>query len=411
MDWTRGRIIGRGSSATVYAATCSQSGEVLAVKSVMLSKSEPLQREGRILSSLSSTYVVGYKGFDITRENNQLVCNLVMEYVPGGTLSEEIRRKGGRLDESRIGFYTCQILRGLDYLHSNGLVHSDIKGANVLVSENGAKIGDMGCAKLVKPVANDPDRARESIGGTPALMAPEVARGEEQGFPADIWSLGCTVIEMATGGSLWPGLTDPLSVLFRVGFSGETPEIPNWLSGDAKDFLGKCLRRDPEERWTASQLLKHKFIRELELNSNGKEIQESYSNSPTSILDQGIWNSCSLEESRIQDSPEKRIQRLGLCSGNASWTFDENWVTIRCNSDENIEVEAETCSGSVSDSIIVDDLTESRSCGVVEELLVDFLGCGNSSRISGNCLVDFSCTKDDLLMGNLNFERNNGIFF
>ncbi|KAK6919337.1 Protein kinase domain [Dillenia turbinata] len=384
MYWTRGHIIGRGSSATVYAATSSQSGEVYAVKSVKLSKSEPLQREGRILSSLSSPYVVGYKGCDITKENNLFMYNLLMECVPGGTLSQEIRRKGGRLDESRIGFYTSQILKGLDYLHSNGFVHCDIKGANVLVSENGAKIGDMGCAKRVNLVANDLDHAAEPIGGTPAFMAPEVARGEEQGFPADIWSLGCTVIEMATGGSLWPGLTDPVSVLYHVGFSGEGPEIPNWLSGEAKDFLGKCLRRDPKERWTASHLLKHKFLRELELISNGKEIQESYSNSPTSILDQGIWNSCSLGESGVQDSPEKRIQRLELCSGNASWTFDENWVTIRCNNNENIEVEAESCSGSVSDSIIVDNLTELRSCGVAEESWVNLLGRGNSGRFVGD---------------------------
>ena len=227
MEWTRGFIIGRGSSATVYTATSSHSSTVAAVKSaeLTLSNSEQLQREQRILSSLFSPHIVTYKGCNITEDkNNTLWFNLFMEYMPFGTLSQEIhRRGGGRLSEPATVYYTRQVLQGLQYLHNKGVVHCDIKGGNILIGEDGAKIGDFGCAKF----ANDSSAV---IGGTPMFMAPEVARGEEQGYPADVWALGCTVLEMATGFAPWPNVEDPVTVLYHVAYSDDVPEIPCFLS-------------------------------------------------------------------------------------------------------------------------------------------------------------------------------------
>ncbi|KAJ4976630.1 hypothetical protein NE237_001736 [Protea cynaroides] len=194
MAWTRGRILGRGSSATVSLALHRQSSEVFAVKSAELSRSEFLQREQGILSQINSPHIVGYVGCDFTNENGQLLYNIFIEYISGGTLTDVIRDRGGRLHESEIRSHTRSILQGLDYLHSHGLVHCDIKGRNILVGENGAKIVDFGCARWVGEQA-----PAMPIAGTPLFMAPEVARGEEQSFPVDIWALGCTVIEMATG--------------------------------------------------------------------------------------------------------------------------------------------------------------------------------------------------------------------
>ncbi|KAI4334129.1 hypothetical protein L6164_018859 [Bauhinia variegata] len=188
------------------------------------------------------------------------------------------------------------------------------------------------------------------------FMAPEVARAEEQGCPCDIWALGCTVIEMATGASPWPNVVDPVSVLYRIAYSGETPEIPGFLSEQGKDFLGKCLKRNPKDRWTATQLLKHPFLEEF--NSSGaKEIQESNpTSSPTSILDQGFWN-C-LEESEsfgnmrhasFENSSADRIRRLAACSGEPSWRCDEDWMLTRGNEAED-GIEAGSFSGSQTPS-------------------------------------------------------------
>ncbi|KAJ4981210.1 hypothetical protein NE237_032047 [Protea cynaroides] len=347
MEWTRDRTIGRGSSATVYLGR--QSGEIFAVKSVELLKSEFLKREQRILSMIKCPRIVGYLGCDVTNENGRLMYNLFMEYVSGGTLTEAIRDQGGWLEESAIRAYTLEILQGLDYLHSRGIVHCDVKGRNVLVGSDGAKVADLGCARLV-----DERIPAMPISGTPVFMAPEVARGDEQSFPADVWALGCTVIEMATGRPPWPDVADPVSALHRIAFSSDVPDFPGLLSEEAKDFLSKCLRRNPKERWTADQLLKHPFLDEGScVPVNSKQIQGSTSSiSPTSILDQGIWDSLGESDTDKQlvlgssNSPAERIRWLigGISSSSATpklpdWTWNGKWVTIRSNNhDDSMEI-------------------------------------------------------------------------
>ncbi|KAA8523652.1 hypothetical protein F0562_010075 [Nyssa sinensis] len=342
MEWKRGATVGRGASATVSIAS-TVSGELFAVKSTDLARSAFLQREKDFLSQLSSPHIVKYTGFDITYENNKPIFNLFMEYVPDGTLSDAIKSQGGSIDEPMIRLYTNQILQGLDYLHLNGVVHCDIKGQNILIGKDGVKIGDLGCARLV-----DGDVTASTFSGTPMFMAPEVARGEEQGFPADVWALGCTIIQMATGSNPWPEVNDPVSALYRIGFSGDVPDIPRWLSEDAKDFLSKCLKRESKERWTAKQLLQHPFL--VKFESNSEQVNEFTRNSPTGVLDQGFWDSLELPEtpqnlthiSSSYSSPAERIGRLigGTASSSSSlpnWTWEEDWVTVRSNQIEESE--------------------------------------------------------------------------
>ncbi|KAG5597897.1 hypothetical protein H5410_039129 [Solanum commersonii] len=334
MEWIRGPIIGRGSSATVSLATNS-SGVLFAVKST---EQSCLQREYSLISQLNSPFLVKCLGFDIAFEQNKIVYNMFMEYVQGGTLSDLIKKQGGALDESMIKLYAQQILQGLDYLHSIGIVHCDVKGENILIGENGdIKIADLGCAKLLR------DEKNSGFSGTPAFMAPEVARGEEQGFAADIWAFGCTIIEMATGSVPWSEIKDPVSALFRIGYSGDLPQFPNNLSIDAREFLGKCLMKCPNERWTANQLLQHPFLQSVE--SNSWKFEELKRDSPTSILDQGFWNSfevmesSSLESTNTVDSATDRIRQLignvGIsCSLMPNWVEEDDWVTVRCNDTE-----------------------------------------------------------------------------
>ncbi|KVI02030.1 mitogen-activated protein kinase kinase kinase 18-like [Cynara cardunculus var. scolymus] len=335
MGWTRGGVLGRGSSATVSTAT-STTGEVFAVKSAALSQSETLQREQQFLSILRSPYVVSYKGCEITKEDNRLMYNLLMKYMPEGTIVDAIgRRKRGRLSESEISNYMGQILRGLEYIHSNGIVHCDIKGANLLVGKGGGvKIADLGCAKWVgEDVA---------VRGTPMFMAPEVARGEEQGFAADIWAVGCVVIEMATGGSPWTNVDDPVSVLYKIAFSGESPEIPSGFSRQANDFIRKCLIQDPKERWGATELLKHPFLRRFNRKTQQIVDQDFSKGSPTSVLDQDVWSSMEVSASVGIDSYQPPCssnslrQRIKQLAGNPhkeqpNCEEEINWMMIRSN--------------------------------------------------------------------------------
>ncbi|KAK1301908.1 Mitogen-activated protein kinase kinase kinase NPK1 [Acorus calamus] len=237
-QWTRGRTLGRGSSAVVSLASDRRTGSLFAVKSTDLPRSGHLQREFHILSSVSCPRVVSCLGEEVTFDaGGAPIYNLFMEYVPLGTISDEIRRRGGRLDERDIRRYVSDVLRGLDHLHASGIVHCDIKGANLLLEEQeesdgggalAAKIADLGCAR-----------------GRMTTATISVARGEEQGPPADVWALGCTIVEMTTGRPPWTDASDAVSAIFRIGFSEEVPEIPGEMSEEGKDFLRRCFERDP----------------------------------------------------------------------------------------------------------------------------------------------------------------------
>ncbi|KAI0496617.1 hypothetical protein KFK09_022938 [Dendrobium nobile] len=337
-EWVRGPAIGRGSTATVFLAASSTSGDLFAVKSAELSRSAILQREQSILSALSSPFIISSFGFDVApRDGGSLFFNLFLEYAPGGSLADYIKNSGGRLDEPAIRCKTRDVLTGLAYLHGQGVVHCDVKPGNVLlVSGERAKIGDLGCARWVAA-------GELEVRGTPMYMAPEAARGEEQGMSADVWSLGCTVIEMFTGRSPWPEIDDVVAAIHRIGFSGDVPEIPDWVSEEARDFLDKCLTNDPGERWTADELLRHPFA--------ASGCAEATWISPKSILDLSLWESIEEEEEEEEEGfrceePVRRIRENAVVvSGGRIWDWDEEWLEVRDGGGEWMEAEAAGAGG------------------------------------------------------------------
>jgi serine/threonine protein kinase len=156
-----------------------------------------------------------------------------------------------------------QIVLGIDYLHRMGIVHRDIKGANVLVTDNGvAKLADFGCSKQLNNIqSNSLEDSLKVITGSVPWMAPEVIKQTGQSpYAADIWSIGATVIEMATASHPWPEFSNQLAALFHVATSNEPPAIPPTLSPVAQDFLRYCLVIDENGRATSKELLRHPFI-------------------------------------------------------------------------------------------------------------------------------------------------------
>ncbi|GKE10588.1 mitogen-activated protein kinase kinase kinase NPK1, partial [Tanacetum coccineum] len=213
-----------------------------------------LEEEVKLLKNLSHPNIVRYLG--TAREEESL--NIFLEFVPGGSISS-LLGKFGSFPESVIRMYTKQILLGLEYLHKNGIMHRDIKGANILVDNKGRiKLADFGASKKVVELATM--TGAKSMKGTPYWMAPEVIVQTGHSFSADIWSVGCTVIEMATGKPPWSQQYQEVAALFHIGTTKAHPPIPDHLSADAKDFLLKCLEGEPNLRPDALELLQHPFV-------------------------------------------------------------------------------------------------------------------------------------------------------
>ncbi|XP_073156881.1 mitogen-activated protein kinase kinase kinase NPK1-like [Henckelia pumila] len=299
--WRKGELIGCGAFGRVYMGMNIASGELLAIKEVAIGTNSAskktqeyireLEKEVDLLKNLSHPNIVRYLG--TAREEDSL--NILLEFVPGGSISS-LLGKFGSFPESVIRMYTKQLLLGLEYLHKNKIMHRDIKGANILVDNKGCiKLADFGASKKVEALATV--TGFKSMKGTPYWMAPEVIVQSGHGYSADIWSVGCTVIEMATGKAPWSQqYKEEAAALFYVGTTKSHPPIPEHLSTEAKAFLLKCLQKEPDLRPTASELVKHPFVT--------GECRESHLVLRTSTMDGmrmgangvGIKKSMSLEE-------------------------------------------------------------------------------------------------------------------
>lgn len=160
--------------------------------------------------------------------------------IPNGSLVN-LLNKFGPLTVDVIRVYTKQILKGLKYLHDHTIIHRDIKGANILVGNDGVlKLSDFGASKRLEELAGG-NIKRMSLKGTPNWMAPEVIKQETYGRQADIWSLGCTVIEMATGSPPWNEYGDQMAVLFHIANTSTPPSFPPSLPKEAQNFLSLCM--------------------------------------------------------------------------------------------------------------------------------------------------------------------------
>ncbi|KAL0335299.1 UNVERIFIED_CONTAM: Mitogen-activated protein kinase kinase kinase [Sesamum radiatum] len=318
-EWLKGKVIGSGSFGTVHLAIDSSTGALFVVKSAISDAGiTSLKNEASILENLDSPYIVECIGKDVSfAENGEIKYNLFMEYMAGGSLSDVAQNFGGALNEKLI--------------RASGAV----------------KLADFGCAKRLndnKVSSSKMSSQRyNGIGGTPLWMAPEVLRNEALNFAADIWSLGCTVIEMATGRPPW-GLDatskNPMAALLKIAKGHELPEFPRHFSAEGLDFLQKCLERDPEKRWTSEKLASHPFV-------TGKPTyttvcsRKEVAFSPTSVLDVASYDSEYDDDSCSQDELVSRVPISLKCyfmeqnfllpkhASENQLDSSDNWITVR----------------------------------------------------------------------------------
>lgn len=268
------KIIGRGNFGDVYRATLltAKKIEFVAIKVINLEDSgsddvKQTVREIQFLNKLRNQHVVKYYE-SFTHDANVFI---VMEYCGGGSCSDLIKFQK-MIPENVVGYVIKKVLTGLAYLHGEHKVHRDIKSANILLTEDGqVKIGDFGVSTEI----TFSKKKRNTFVGTPFWMAPEVItrggskrggtkKSEGYDYKADIWSTGITVIELATGA---PPLAehDPMKVLFDIP-KKKPPQLRGYYSDGIKEFVKLCVTSDPEQRPNCHELLKHKFITELQGN-------------------------------------------------------------------------------------------------------------------------------------------------
>eukprot|EP00930_Biecheleria_cincta_P033186 TRINITY_DN22984_c0_g1_i1.p1 TRINITY_DN22984_c0_g1~~TRINITY_DN22984_c0_g1_i1.p1 ORF type:complete len:644 (-),score=124.02 TRINITY_DN22984_c0_g1_i1:57-1880(-) len=278
VDFQRGDLLGAGSYGCVFAARRNTSGELVAVKEMLLDRVPQsgqergdrlvkLTRELRLCEQLEHPYIVRYLGheFVMGSQGGPEKLHLFLEYCSGGCLAAQLRTYGP-LREELIRKYTQQLVTGLAYLHSRSppVVHRDLKCANVLLTHNGdAKLSDFGCSKLLSP---NETVLENSVAGSIFWMAPELLKGKGKlTTSADVWSLGCCVLEMATGAAPWSErrFDNILQACHVIANSEELPTFPADLPDAAAAFIVQCLRREPQNRPTPSDLNNSKLLKNV----------------------------------------------------------------------------------------------------------------------------------------------------
>ncbi|XP_055764456.1 serine/threonine-protein kinase 24-like isoform X1 [Salvelinus fontinalis] len=311
--FTKLERIGKGSFGEVFKGIDKRTQKVVAIKIIDLEEAEDemedIQQEITVLSQCDSPYITKYYGSYL----KEAKLWIIMEYLGGGSALDLL--EPGLLDETQIATILREILKGLEYLHSEKKIHRDIKAANVLLSERGeVKLADFGVAGQL----TDTQLKRSTFVGTPFWMAPEVIKQSAYDCKADIWSLGITCIELAKGEPPHSEL-HPMKVLFLIP-KNTPPTLEGNYSKTLKEFVEACLNKEPSFRPTAKELLKHKLIvRHAKKTSYLTELVDKYRR----------WKAEQTRQQAESSSDESDSEQDGQASGGNNFGSDDWIFTIR----------------------------------------------------------------------------------
>ncbi|XP_051641784.1 uncharacterized protein LOC127470375 [Manacus candei] len=297
--YTVQQIIGQGTFGTVFRGVDIATGGQVAIKKIFLGdqkhQSEKVVNEVTVLKRMRHPNIIHY--IDSYLFNEELW--LVMEYVEGCTLGDVISKQA--LEEEMIASISRECLKALDFLHSNRVIHRDIKSGNILLGMDGSvKLIDFGLCAWLKPW----ETKRRSFIGTPFYMAPEMLAGDKYDARVDIWALGITALEMVDGP------TRPKDV---------PPQLKTRrnLSPVFRSFLQSCLKRNAKRRWTARKLLKHPFLKKSKSLDEMAPLIDAARRSTTQAPEPLLGPSLSGQEGK-EEQAEKEVVKAkpeGMKSG------------------------------------------------------------------------------------------------
>ncbi|SNX84122.1 related to MAPKK kinase [Melanopsichium pennsylvanicum] len=305
-NYQLGDCLGRGAFGSVYRGLNYMNGETVAVKQVQLGnipKAElgEIMSEIDLLKNLRHPNIVKYKGSEKTKD----YLYIILEYCENGSL-HHICKRFGKFPEGLVSVYISQVLDGLIYLHDQGVIHRDIKGANILTTKDGSvKLADFGVATKTGTMTEN------AVVGSPYWMAPEVIDQSGATTASDIWSVGCVVVELLEGKPPYHFLA-PMPALFRI-VQDDCPPLPESASPVVKDFLLHCFQKDANLRVSARKLLRHPWMvsarKQLEQLKSGGSLRVGGGatlNTPHEEAVKSVqeWNQA------LKEPPKQAVQRL-----------------------------------------------------------------------------------------------------
>ena len=318
--FTLSNLIGNGGFGKVFKAIHNTSKEVYAIKIIDYTKGnnndksnisfnyKSIQQETSLMRLVNkSDYILKYYGSYFSRETNTIW--LILEYCAAGSAVDLMLSMGRTLSEVEVSTIMEMVLKGLIYIHKLNLIHRDIKGANIMLSEDGyAKLGDFGIG-----IQMTDDEYRTSKKGSPHWMSPQVILNKNYDTKTDIWSLGITCLELVEGEPPFADL-NPDEVMEKIANNPPKAEDiidPKEHTDEFIDFVNLCLEINPKKRPTADVLIKHPFIVKLSkkkeylkqlINEHIEEVEqfrkdkEEYLNSKENIENESINDNNNSEE-------------------------------------------------------------------------------------------------------------------
>ncbi|CAD5111777.1 DgyrCDS1050 [Dimorphilus gyrociliatus] len=265
LHWVKGPTIGTGGFCTCYLARDKRTGTLMACKQICLVRNNQkdeeveiakIEAEIRLVGKLSHPNILRLLG--ATRHGSHFF--MFTEWMPGGSIANLLETYGCFTENVTIK-YIRQVILGLAYLHENRILHRDLKGANLVVDSSGQRIriADFGASATLQGDMTGLDEFRNELMGTIPFMAPEVLKGESYGRSADVWSVGCIIIQMLTAKPPWSDrhYEKHYALIFRIGCATEGPPLPTIESPPLKDLCLRCLEIVKGDRSAAKDLIKH----------------------------------------------------------------------------------------------------------------------------------------------------------
>ena len=402
LKWKRGNLLGQGQFGKVYLGLNEDTGQLLAIKVIDFThinektqaRLADLQNEIKVMKKLSHPKIVGY----VCSERIGSSIYIFMEFIPGGSLASLLHQLG-ELSERTVAMYTRDIVTALEYLHQHKIIHRDVKAANVLVSVNGElKLTDFGSSVFLKEKRG----GLLDTTGTPCWMAPEAILSTHVSYPSDIWSLGCTVMEMMTAKDPFFHIAaTPLDCMKYVG-SCQAVVLPPSIEEHSHCgvFLSEmCLLKEPSKRAKCSALLAHRFLAH-------RFVDADYSDEETV--------SCYDEDTRFSSTPGGSVSGTdnfrppvsrAWQQGSLSFTSDQEAIETSSPTTIGLHRPAPSCAGSTTHSA---PLSLGKRQSFTSPASTVFMSEPNPNRAMGSITLEGSPNIGIGVIGLESFKKSRG---